>query len=544
MTYQRINNLTGWGVFLVTLVVYLLTVAPTASFWDCGEFIACANELAVTHPPGAPLYLMIGRLFALLSAGNPGHVAFMVNLVSVLASAFTATFVCWTTTRLAQRGLARNLTAGSGRTVVTMAAGAIAGLTAAFADSVWFNAVEAEVYALSSFFTAIVVWLMFKWEQRADQPDHLRYIVLIAYLMGLSLGVHLLNLLTIPALALLYYFRQFDFTWLGFLATMGIAVAILATIQYGIIQELFHLAWGFEKFFTGTVSRTGQDLGGLGWPQGSGSLLLGLLLLGALVGLIAWSHRQRRVILNTVMLSLTMVLIGFSSYTLIFIRSNVDPPIDMNNPENLLTFLSYMRREQYGDRPLLRGKMYHAQPKRNEQGYPITEASNNKYMQLPEEDKYVLDMQAVDYVFEEEGIFWFPRMYDPNRYRSGPFGYINFVDDLGENPDSPYDDRPTVGENLSFFFSYQLSHMYLRYLLWNFVGRESDEQDARWESGLEPIDGTRYTPERAQNKAKNHYFFLPLLFGLLGLAWQVLVRKQDAAVIGLLFFFTGVAIII
>ncbi|MEL6134856.1 MAG: DUF2723 domain-containing protein, partial [Bacteroidota bacterium] len=233
MSYQRLNNLTGWGVFFTTAIVYLMTMSPTASFWDCGEFIACANELEVTHPPGAPLFLLLGRIFSIFSFGDVTSIAFMVNLLSALASAFTALFTCWTTTLLARKGLRMANWGDQMRDIATLAAGVVAGLTCAFADSVWFNAVEAEVYALSSFFTAIVVWLMFKWEARADEPDHWRWLILIAYLMGLSIGVHLLNLLTVPALALLFYYRKFDFSWLGLTLTMGISVAVLAFLQYG-----------------------------------------------------------------------------------------------------------------------------------------------------------------------------------------------------------------------------------------------------------------------------------------------------------------------
>ncbi len=541
MSFNRLNNLTGWAVFGLTLLVYLLTMAPTASFWDCGEFIACANELEVTHPPGAPFFLLLGRLFALFSAG-PEQVAFMVNLISALASAFTALFVCWTTTILARRGAERSGLLGRTANRSILAAGVVAGLSCAFADSIWFNAVEAEVYALSSFFTAIVVWLMFKWEARADEPGHLRWLVLIAYLMGLSIGVHLLNLLTIPALALVYFFRTHEFSWRGLLATLGISVAALAIIQYGIIQELFELAWGLEKWLTGTVARDGSNPTGLGLPVGTGFTVLMLLIVGALAGLLSYSHRKHRVILNTALLGLTVILIGFSSYAVIFIRSNDDPPIDMNNPENILTFLSYMRREQYGERPLLRGPMYQADVKRDARGYPVTESKGMKYVLLADRDRYVEDVLDQSYVYEEE--VWFPRMWDPGRYNAGPFGYVNFVERKGQDKQSPYDDKPTAGENFRFFLSYQLKHMYFRYFMWNFAGRESDIQDARWESGLEFWDESRWTEDLTRNKGKNHYYFLPLLLGLLGLAWHVIVRRQDAAVIGLLFFFTGIAIIL
>ncbi|RMG16181.1 MAG: DUF2723 domain-containing protein, partial [Bacteroidetes bacterium] len=530
MSYKQINNLTGWGVFLVALLVYLLTVAPTASFWDCGEFIACSNELEVTHPPGAPLYMLLGRIMGMLAFNDVSQVAFMINLLSVLASAFTALFICWTVTILAKRGLAHTDMDEKMKTAAGMIAGVVAGLTCIFADSVWWNAVEAEVYALSSFFTALVVWLMFKWVERADEPGNLRWIILIAYMMGLATGVHLLNLLTIPALALIYYFRKYEFTWPGFLATMAISGALLASIQYGLLQFIFSMAWGFEKFFTGTVADpAGTNPTGLGLPFGTGFTIMVVLLIALLAGLLIYSIRTRNVLLNTLMLSYTVLMIGLSSYTLIFIRSNVDPPIDMNNPENILTYLSYMKREQYGDRPLLRGPLYNARP-------VDIERKGMKYTLIEGVDRYVEDVEERQYVYDKE--VWFPRMYQPDRYNRGPFGYINYVKRKGSDLKSPYDDRPTRAEDFRFFLDYQLYHMYIRYFLWNFVGRRSDIQDSGWESGLE------FNMPKTDNKANNHYFFLPLFLGILGLVWQLVHNKRDAAVIGLLFFMTGVAIII
>ncbi len=541
MNYQRINNITGWGVFLTALVVYLLTVAPTASFWDCGEFIACANELEVTHPPGAPLFLLLGRLMTVF-ASSVENVAFMVNLLSVLSSAFTALFTCWTVTMLARKGLAEMDFSDKDKLILNMAAGVVAGLACTFADSIWFNAVEAEVYAMSSFFTAIVVWLIFKWEAHADEADHLKWIILIAYLMGLSIGVHLLNLLTIPALAMVYYFRKYHFSWKGFIATMGISVAALALIQYGLIQTSFSIAWGFEKVFTGTETAAGVSQGGLGLPMGTGAAIFALLVFGTLGYLIYYSHKHHKIVLNTAVLAFTVICIGFSSYAQIFIRSNVNPPIDMNNPENLVTFLSYMKREQYGDRPLLKGPLYNAQVKRDARGYPVAESQSMKYVLRNDRDKYVEDTEDLKYQFDSE--VWFPRMYSPNHYATGAWGYQNYVKRQGADPNSPYDDKPTRAEDFRYFFDYQLNHMYVRYFLWNFAGRESDLQHAAWESGFETWQPMRWTEAKQQNKGKNHFYMLPLFFGLLGLVWQILYRKQDAAIIGMLFFFTGLAIIL
>lgn len=543
MTYQRLNNLTGWGVFAFALVVYLLTMAPTASFWDCGEFIACSNELEVTHPPGAPMFLLIGRIFAMFSFGDPQRVAWLVNLVSVLASAFTALFTTWATTMLARKAVtAMTAWDESLQTRAVLLAGALAGLTCTFADSVWFNAVEAEVYALSSFCTALVIWLMLKWEARADEPDHLRWIVLIAYAMGLSIGVHLLNLLTIPALALVYYFRKYPFSWKGVATAFGIGVVALGIIQYGILQYTFVIAWQFEKIFTGTVSRAGEDMGGFGLPMGTGFAVFALLLVAALIGTLIYAHRNKRALLSTAILSGTVILLGFSSYAIIFIRSHVDAPIDMNNPENILSFLSYMRREQYGDRPLLYGPMYNAQPEYDAvTGRAITEADGMQYMLLDSEQKYVEDTEKEDYVFRSEDKVFFPRMHDASRYNAGPYGYSNYVRLRGSSEEDPYDDRPTRGEDLKFFFEYQLNHMYLRYFMWNFAGRRSDLQEASFEgTGL----GSYKDPEIINNKGNNHFFYLPLLLGILGLIWHFTTHKRDASVVALLFFFTGVAIIL
>ena len=537
MNEKKINNLTGWGVFGIALIVYLLTVAPTSSFWDCGEFIACANELEVTHPPGAPLFLLLGRIFAMLAFNQVENIAFSVNLMSVFSGAFTAMLTCWITTMLVSRGLRDHEWDERTRILITQAAGVVAGLCCIFADSIWWNAVEAEVYAMSSLFTALVVWLIFKWSARADEPDNLKWIILIAYVMGLSTGVHLLNLLTIPALALVYYYRKFDFTWKGFLATMGLSVVALAVIQYGIIQYTFSLAWEFERFFTGTVTRAGANPTGMGWPMGSGLVIFGLLFLGLIVGLLVYSQRTQNIVLNTVVLCYTVILIGFSSYSLIFIRSSVDPPIDMNNPENILTFLSYMKREQYGDRPLLRGPLYSSEIERDSRGYALYDVVGKKYTLLEGQDRYVEDTENREYLYKDK--VWFPRMYESTRPQSysSQFGYMHYVRRKGQDKERGYDDKPKKSEDWKFFFDYQLNHMYIRYFMWNFVGRSSDIQDDGWESGI--LDASE-----TDNKANNHYYFLPLFLGLLGIVWQLINKKRDAGVIGMLFFFTGIAIII
>lgn len=537
MTYTRINNLAGWGMFLIAMVVYLLTMSPTASYWDCGEFIACSNELEVPHPPGAPFFLLVGRLFAMLAMNDVTQVAFMVNILSVLSAAFTVLFTFWITTYLGKRMLVgREEQPTQNQTIAIMLAGFVGGLTCTFADSFWFNAVEAEVYAMSSFFTAIVVWLMFKWEERADEPGNERWIILIAYLMGLSIGVHLLNLLTIPALAFIYYFRKYDFTIKGFLITSGISVAILGIIQTGIILYTFDFAWAFERMMAGVQYPNGAPKSGMGLPTGTGVITFFILLFGGLAAATFYSARKNMLLLNTSLLSIIVIYIGFSSYMMIPIRSNANPPIDENNPDNTQTFLSYMKREQYGNRPLFRGPLYNATP------VDLVEAGK-EYILEEGSNRYTEIGVKRTYKYADRDIKTFPRMYEKGRYNMGPHGYINYVKNTGA-PNNPNDDRPTGLEDISFFIGYQVIHMYWRYFMWNFAGREGEYQDMDWESGLN-FSKTAKMPEYVRNQpAKNHYFMLPFLLGLFGLFWQSMKKGEDAAVIGLLFFFTGLAIVI
>ncbi len=542
MDFKRLNNLTGWAVFAIATVSYFFTMAPTASFWDCGEFIACANELEVPHPPGAPFYLLLGRIFAMLAGAQIENIAYMLNMMSVLSSSFTVLFTFWITTHLALKLIGSSAAhPNATQTFAILASGVVAGLANAYADSFWFNAVEAEVYAMSSFFTAIVVWLMFKWEERADEPGNLRYLILIAYLMGLSIGVHLLNLLTIPALAFIYYFRKYEFSWKGFLAAGAVSVGILGIIQTGIILYTFDLAWAFERFFAGVQDANGGNTSGLGLPIGSGLVVFFSLLFGSMGYFIYWSHQQNKVSLNTALLSTLVIYIGFSSYLMIPIRSQANPPIDENNPENTQSFLSYMKREQYGSRPLIRGPLYNAQP-------VDLEIAGKEYVLEEGADRYTELGVKRQYKYKDSDKKLFPRMYDNTRPLSwsptqGRYTYANFVTRTGD-PNSPYDDRPTGAEDLKYFFKYQIGHMYLRYFLWNFVGKEGDFQNADWESGLNFVKQSQMPDIIKDHPAKNHYYFLPLILGLLGLAWQSSVRKYDAVIVGLLFFFTGLAIII
>ncbi|MEM0999749.1 MAG: DUF2723 domain-containing protein [Bacteroidota bacterium] len=615
MTYKTLNNIGGWLAFGFSLIVYIFSMAPTASFWDCGEFIACANELEVPHPPGAPFFLLTGRFFALF-APDVESVAYMVNLVSALSSAFCVMFIFWTVTYLAKKMVAPNEENPQGQTLISiLLAGLVGAATCTFADSFWFNAVEAEVYAMSSFFTAAVVWLMFKWEARADEPDNLKWIVLIAFVMGISIGVHLLNLLTVPALAFIYYFKKFDFKWQGAAITFGISVFILAFIQYGVIQQSVEIAWGLEKWLTGTEEMTtglASNRGGAGLPFGTGVTIFLVLVLGSLVA-VTWitqsdklsqrilteKRQNARVVINAVAWSIVMIIIGYSSYAMILFRANAGTPINENDPSSVASILSYLKREQYGDRPLFRGVRYNdlggtnqilIQERRafvnlNEprnlpdgnytledgktlivqgnkaQNFAATANADGAYEGTVKkdgrivrvdmetkavtrvEDRYVWNgyKQDVDY---KRGKVLFPRMHSgqANHY-AGDYGYSAYTTRKGASQ-SPLDDKPSRGDDLRFFFDYQIRHMYLRYFMWNFAGREGDVQDDGWESGFEFGKLSALPDELRDHQGRNHYYLIPLLLGLFGLVYQFLRTRKDAVSILLLFFFTGIAIII
>ncbi|MBX7241959.1 MAG: DUF2723 domain-containing protein [Bacteroidia bacterium] len=539
MNYKNLNNITGWAVFAFGLIVYLLTMAPTASFWDCGEFISCANELEVPHPPGAPFFLLLGRVFAMFASG-PEKVAFMVNLLSVLASAFTILFTFWIVTTLAKKIVIGNKDAEPdfNQTIAILVSGVVGALACGFAESIWFNAVEAEVYAMSSFFTAIVIWAMLKWEGRADEPDNTRWLVLIAYLMGLSIGVHLLNLLTIPALAFIYYFRKYPATITGALITFGISVVILAVVQFGIILVTFDIAWALERFLVGTISGTVKT--GLGMPMGSGIAVTLLLLVAGVVGAIWYSHKENKPVLNVIAMSVVVIYLGLAAYAMIPIRSAANPPIDENDPEKVHSFLSYMKREQYGDFPIFSGTLYNIP---YDQEHIIDEIKTPEYVVSEKEGRYKEIGKKRKYEFAPQYKKLFPRMWDRSRYESGPHGYINYVKNKG-NSKSPYDDKPTGMEDLTFLWKYQIVHMYWRYFMWNFAGKEGDIQDCAWESGLDFSKASKMPESMKNDPAKNHYFLLPFILGLLGMFWQAKKDRNNAIVVGLLFFFTGFAIIL
>ncbi len=548
MNFNRINNITGWIVFAIASLVYLLTIEPTASFWDCGEFIATAKNMEIGHPPGASFWMLLGKFFSLFAFGNGAAIAKTMNIMSALASAFTILFLFWSITHLARRIFAKESGLGKGELLAIMGAGLVGALAYTFTDSFWFSAVEAEVYAMSSLFTAAVFWAILKWEATADEPGSDRWLLLIAYLMGLSIGVHILNLLAIPAIVLVYYYKKFPVTRKGIIYALVGSFALLGILLYGVIQLTIKAASWFELFFINTV----------GLPYNSGFYVFSVLLVAGLAYGIYWSHNTGKVLLgtipvNTVLLMITFIMIGYSSILIIPIRSLANPPLDENNPDNTLSLLSYVNREVYGQRPLLYGEYYNA---------PVIDYKDGKKFYYKKDGKYAVADTRTKYVYDKRFTTIFPRMYNSQEPKYAQ-AYKNWgrvkgrpVTIEGNDGQNEVREVPTFGQNLRFFFSYQLGHMYFRYFMWNFSGRQNDEQgygDARngnWITGIRFLDAARLGPQDnlprsvTENKGRNIYFGLPLLLGLFG-AWFYFKReKKGFWIVTLLYAMTGIAIIV
>lgn len=558
--YQRLNNIIGWLVFAIAAFVFLSTMEATASFWDCGEYIASAYKLEVGHPPGAPVFILIGRFFSLFAFGDTAKVGMMVNAVSALSSAFTVLFLFWSITALALKITDKEGEFTQGRMYAIFGSGIVGALAYTFSDSFWFSASEGEVYAMSSFFTAIVFWAILKWEREADKPHADRWIILIAYLIGLSIGVHLLNLLAIPAIVFIYYFKKFEnVNQKGLIITGILSIVILGGIQAGIIPMIVSLAAKFELLFVNT----------LGMPFNSGIIVYGILLIGGIIFGLRYTARTVKPIINTVILCFTVILIGYSSFFVLVIRSQANPPMDENNPENAVNLLSYLNREQYGSWPVLYGQYFSAplesrdldgdgQRDAYKDGSPV-------YTQDEKSGKYVItdDRKSSIPNYDKDFCTVFPRMWSSQH--NHVIGYKNWTNPKKYKQVRTTDPqtgepitiaKPTFAQNLGFFFQYQIGQMYMRYFLWNFVGRQNDIQghgnvsDGNWISGISLIDEARLGPQVGlpdnadNNKAKNVFYGLPLILGLIGLFFQIQKDNKNAAVVGMLFFFTGVAICI
>lgn len=515
MTFQKANNITGWIVFAIAFITYWLTFEETASYWDCGEFIAVSYKLEVSHPPGAPLFMLVARVFSFLAMGDVTKVAYWINAVSVVGGAFTILFLFWSITLLGRKvyGFNKLSEVNEEKTWVLMGAGAVGALAYTFSDSFWFSAVEAEVYSMSSFFTALVVWMVLKWDviEDEDEAKANRWIILLAYMIGLSIGFHLLNLLSLPALGLIYYFKKYKTTTWGTIAALAISGALVLFINDLIIPGLPGIAGGFEVFFVNN----------LGLPFGSGALVFCLLLGGGLVFGIRFSQKNNRPLLNTFFLAITFILIGYCSYATIIIRSNFDPPINENAPKDVMSFVRYLKREQYGSRPLLYGPYFTARLIDFEQGAPVYTKGK---------DKYEITDHKIEYVYDQYTIM--PRVWSPEHKAT----YQNL---LGLQDG----EIPTFGQNLRYMFEHQIGTMYVRYFFWNFAGRESDEQGARW---LTPADwfAKGVPAEIKENRGRNNYFMIPFVLGLIGMFFQIVKDTKNFAVVGLLFLLLGVAIVV
>jgi hypothetical protein len=534
------NNITGWAVFALSLLVYLLTIEPTVSFWDCGEFILCSYRLEVGHPPGAPFFLLLGRFFTLFAGGDTSKVAMMVNILSAFASAFTILFLFWSITRLVRLATGDDLTVRGGKAFAILASGAAGALAYAFSDTFWFSAVEGEVYATSSLFTAAVFWAMLRWYDEADDPHSGRWIILIAYLMGLSIGVHLLNLLALPVIVLIWYFRKYKATTKGVIWALLAGFLILGVLNFIFVPGVVEVAGWFELFFVNT----------LGLPYNTGLYIYLLFFTAATVAGIWYSMKKGKKILNFVMTVIAVLMLGYSSFALIIIRANAHPPMNQNDPSDVFSFIYYINRTQYPRAPFLYGHYYSA---------PVTGIEKKVGGYNKKEGKYV-PYYTTEYEYDKRFMTIFPRMYSSEPDHIRQYEYWGKVKGkkvtLRSGSGSEQAVIPTFGENLRFFFRYQVGVMYMRYFMWNFSGRQNDVQgngnvmDGNWISGIPFLDNTRLgdqsllPDENRNNPARNAYYLLPLLAGLAGIWWQYRRDPRGLSLVAVLFLMTGLAIVL
>jgi len=538
--FKLINRITGWLVFLIAAITYLITIEPTTSFWDCGEFITSSFKLEVGHPPGAPFFMLLARFFSLF-ASDVTTVAKMINSVSALASAFTILFLFWTISHIAKKIIGKNEYLKLDKTIAIIGTALVGSLTYAFSDTFWFSAVEGEVYALSSLFTAVVFWAVLKWENIADEKYANRWLIFIAYLMGLSIGVHLLNLLAIPAIIFVYYFKKYEITKKGIIYAALISIATLASVMYIIIPGVINFATKFELLFTNTF----------GLPFNTGAIFYFILLTSLVIFAVYYTYVKKKVLLNTIFTMLTVILIGYSSFALIIIRSQADTPMNQNKPNNLFDLLSYLNREQYGDRPLVFGQYFNADVIEYEKGNPTY---------IKKDGKYVVVDNKVIRKFDPTYTTVFPRMYSDSDAPNHKLGYQKWAKLTN------IEKKPSFAQNLAFFFKYQVNYMYFRYFMWNFAGRQNDIQGesgntigndniihGNWISGINFFDEWRLGPqdnlpsELKNNKARNKYYFLPLLLGILGMVYMFKANQNGKNffwVVMLFFIFTGIAIVV
>ena len=533
MDFKKINNWTGWGVTLIACAVYVMTIEATGSFWDCGEFISSAYKLQIPHPPGAPMFVLLGRLFIILFGDNPLTAAKAVNTMSALASGFTILFLFWTITHFAKRIVEASTAAAltSTQIILIMGAGIVGALGYTFCDTAWYSAVEGEVYALSSFFTALVFWAILKWEHKADQPGADKWIIFIFYIMGVSIGVHLLNLLTIPAIVMVYYFRNYKPSFQGSFIAFIIGVIITGFIQVFLIQYTIKWAGALDISFVNS----------LGLPFFSGFMFFFVIVAIILAFGIRYANKKGLYFLKLGIWCTIFFLLGYTSYLTTMIRSNADPSVDMYNVDNPVTLMGYLGREQYGDWPILYGPDYVDRVENVENGDQYVKAKNTYEVAGK---IYKRDWSSAP------SAHLFPRMWDSDNDRGQMESFKAFA---GVEDGTP----PTLRDNIKYFTNYQFGFMYLRYFLWNFAGKQNDLQgfgnvrDGNFSTGISFIDNFIFGDQtklpdtiKNQNKAHNTLFMLPLILGIIGFIFQYQKNKKDFLVTGLLFFFTGIAIVI
>ncbi|MFW5725726.1 MAG: protein O-mannosyl-transferase family [Bacteroidota bacterium] len=545
-SYKAVNNLLGWLMFLAATTVFMLTLEPTASFWDAGERLSAAYKLQVMHPPGAPLYQMMARMFSLLAMGDVTRVAYWINAMSAVAGGLSVMFLFWTIGMLGHRILKATGEPFSAKTWAVWGAGIVGGLTLTFSDSFWFTAVEAEVYITSLFLTTFVFWSILKWEATEHEPDSLKWLVLIAFIIGLSIGVHMLNLLALPAIVFVYYFKKFKSTPRGIIITGIVAVLLLGFLQNVFIPGVLTLDWWFERFFVNS----------LGLPFHTGTLFYFIFIISLIIFGLYYTHKKNKVILNTIILAVMFILIGYTSFLMLVVRSNAHVPINENAPQDALSLKAYLGREQYGSWPLLHGPYYNAPVVDIEDGNPV-------WRKDEEAGKYVISNRNLGTVpvYNPEFTTIFPRMWSNRSHHVRAYeswGKVEGRPVRVERRDGSIEtiNKPTFAENLRFFFSYQLGHMYMRYLMWNFSGRQNDLQGhgephrGNWMTGIKPLDEVFLGPQDnlpesiASNRGHSKYLLLPFILGIIGLVYQAKRKPDDAIVTGLLFFMTGIAIII
>ena len=533
------NRLTAFVVFIVAAMTYLLTIEPTASFWDCGEFIASSYKLEVGHPPGNPVFQLFARFFTMFFDSQ--HAAMAVNGMNAICSALTIFFLYLTTVFFAKRVVkpSDDGTYSVAKAIAIFGSGAVGALAYCFSDTFWFSAVEGEVYAMSSLFTALVFWAMTKWYEQADTPYANRWIVLISFLMGLSIGIHLLNLLAIPALVFMFYYKKREnghYSLWEYVKIFLISVVILAVILFGIIPYLPKFAAYFDLFFVNV----------LGLPFNSGAAVFMILLLGLCFwGLFRTLDRQQ-VFANTVLLCFTTIVIGFSLFSIVIIRSSAKTPTNEYQPDNPFTLIRYLSREQYGSTPLVYGQYFDAP-------YDIEQTT----YWAPMGDKYIKADGPGEIKYESSGKMLFPRMWNGSDSKYINF-YQSYMDGGGKKVAGSQHKKPTFFQNLAFFFDYQMNWMYWRYFMWNFAGRQNDIHSpspgdiftGNWECGIPFIDEYRLGDQSdapaylKENKAKNHYYMLPLLLGIIGIFFQFARDKRGSWLTFLMFFMTGIAVVI